>query len=63
MTDVSMPRFRNVKLKKLTIAVNHLLEAAFSLEDIWEAMKKFDGNKAPGLDGFSLDFFKNSGIS
>ncbi|CAL5339713.1 unnamed protein product [Camellia sinensis] len=36
----------------------HLLEAEFSEEEIWAAIKDCNGNKAPGPDGFNLLFFQ-----
>lgn len=35
-------------------AESGLLEAEFSEEEIWEAVKDCDGNKAPRPDGFNL---------
>ncbi|KAL9659549.1 hypothetical protein QQ045_024356 [Rhodiola kirilowii] len=35
-----------------------LLESAISEEEILEAVKDCDGNKAPGPDGFNINFFK-----
>ncbi|KAL4282967.1 hypothetical protein GQ457_16G007830 [Hibiscus cannabinus] len=34
------------------------IEAPFSEAEIWNAIKCSDGNKAPGPDGFNLDFYK-----
>lgn len=36
-----------------------VLEEPFSEEEIWEVVKTCDGNKAPGPDGFNLNFFKH----
>ncbi|XP_057450751.1 uncharacterized protein LOC130742662 [Lotus japonicus] len=49
---------QNLNPRKVTTAENQLLEAAFSIDEIWEVVKNFDGNRAPGPDGFSMDFFK-----
>ncbi|XP_028113518.1 uncharacterized protein LOC114311590 [Camellia sinensis] len=35
----------------------HILESEFSVEEVWEAVKDCNGNKAPGPDGFNLLFF------
>lgn len=35
-----------------------MLEAEFTEEEIWEAVKNCDGNKAPGPDGFNLLCFQ-----
>ncbi|GMQ06611.1 hypothetical protein CsSME_00051132 [Camellia sinensis var. sinensis] len=31
-----------------------ILEVEFTMDEIWEAMKDCDGNKAPGPDGFNM---------
>lgn len=36
------------------------LERPFSEDEIKEAVWECDGNKSPGPDGFSLDFFKRN---
>lgn len=36
----------------------HWLEILFEEEEVWETIKGCNGNKAPGLDGFNLNFFK-----
>ncbi|XP_071727280.1 uncharacterized protein [Rutidosis leptorrhynchoides] len=36
------------------------LEASFTTEEIVSLIKMFDGNKTPGPDGFSLQFFKKA---
>ncbi|XVF73335.1 hypothetical protein PTKIN_Ptkin12aG0193100 [Pterospermum kingtungense] len=35
------------------------LEKPFSEEEVWEAVRNCDGNKAPGPDGFNFEFIKN----
>ncbi|XP_028068451.1 uncharacterized protein LOC114271028 [Camellia sinensis] len=35
------------------------LEAAFTEDEVWEAVQACDGNKAPGPDGFNLNFIKS----
>ncbi|KAL4366199.1 hypothetical protein GQ457_05G012670 [Hibiscus cannabinus] len=34
------------------------LEVPFTQEEVWEAIKSVDGSRAPGPDGFNLDFYK-----
>lgn len=34
------------------------LEQGFIEVEVWEAIDSCDGNKAPGRDGFNLNFFK-----
>ncbi|XP_071713092.1 uncharacterized protein [Rutidosis leptorrhynchoides] len=36
------------------------LEAVFSVDEVKSVIKMFDGNKTPGQDGFSLQFFKKA---
>lgn len=36
----------------------HMLEAEFSKEEVWLAIRDCNGNKAPGPDGFNLMFFQ-----
>ncbi|XP_057452728.1 uncharacterized protein LOC130744569 [Lotus japonicus] len=42
------PWFSNSKLNKVSEAQKHFLEADFTVEEIWEVVKFFDGNRAPG---------------
>ncbi|KAL4368584.1 hypothetical protein GQ457_05G017660 [Hibiscus cannabinus] len=35
-----------------------LLEAPFTIEEVWSSIMSADGNCAPGPDGFNLDFYK-----
>jgi hypothetical protein len=34
------------------------LEEPFEEREVWEVIKGMDGDKAPGLDGFSMAFFQ-----
>ncbi|KAH1107651.1 hypothetical protein J1N35_011419 [Gossypium stocksii] len=33
------------------------LEVPFIEDDVWDAVRRWDGNKFPGPDGFNLAFF------
>ncbi|KAL4334108.1 hypothetical protein GQ457_07G014090 [Hibiscus cannabinus] len=44
--------------KSLPVEVANALEAPFTEGEIWGAIQSADGNKAPGPDGFNLDFYK-----
>ncbi|GMJ04824.1 hypothetical protein HRI_004151600 [Hibiscus trionum] len=46
------------ELKHLCVASVRELKASFTEEEIREAIWSADGNKAPGPDGFNLDFYK-----
>ncbi|XP_057453066.1 uncharacterized protein LOC130744922 [Lotus japonicus] len=46
------PWFSNIKLNKVSDAQKHFLEADFTVEEIWDVVKTFDGNRAPRPDGF-----------
>ena len=35
------------------------LESLFTEGEVWGVIQKCDGNKAPGPDGFNLNFIKN----
>ncbi|XP_057444195.1 uncharacterized protein LOC130736373 [Lotus japonicus] len=48
VADVIRPRLQNENLQKVSDSKNQLLEAAFSQNEIWEVVKSFDGNRAPG---------------
>ncbi|KAL4348556.1 hypothetical protein GQ457_17G007420 [Hibiscus cannabinus] len=52
-------RHFGVQLKELSQASRSLLESRFSVREVWEAISSADGNRAPGPDGFNLDFFKS----
>ncbi|KAL4366278.1 hypothetical protein GQ457_05G030610 [Hibiscus cannabinus] len=44
--------------KTLSISSASSLESPFSEEEVWASLSVADGNRAPGPDGFNLDFFK-----
>lgn len=44
--------------EKLTDRDVDWLENPFSGEEVWEAIQSCDGSKAPGPDGFNLEFIK-----
>ncbi|KAK3189922.1 hypothetical protein Dsin_029483 [Dipteronia sinensis] len=52
------PRMTGVCFKKLTEAESCLLEKDFNLEEVRLVLSKCEGNKAPGPDGFNLNFVK-----
>lgn len=52
------PKVRCTNLAKLSQAQKLSLEAPFTEGEIWEVLKECDGNRAPGPDGFNLNFFK-----
>lgn len=49
---------RNGYLKRLSSLDGEWLEEEFSSDEVWKAFRSCDGNKAPGLDGLNLNFFK-----
>lgn len=48
----------SIDFKVLRDGDNVLLEKPFSLEELKDAIWDCDGDKTPGPDGFSLEFFK-----
>ncbi|GMI94890.1 hypothetical protein HRI_003158300 [Hibiscus trionum] len=46
-------------LKSLPKSSAEWLERPFSKDEVWEAIVSADGSRAPGPDGFNLQFFKN----
>ncbi|GMJ07534.1 hypothetical protein HRI_004422600 [Hibiscus trionum] len=48
----------DVPVRRLSDESARALETPFSEEEIWSAIKSSDGNRAPGPDGFNLNFFK-----
>ncbi|KAK3225737.1 hypothetical protein Dsin_005599 [Dipteronia sinensis] len=57
------PKLRAIDLKKLEKAESVALENEFSSEEVWMALRDYDGNKAPGPDGFNLNFIKQNWVS
>lgn len=54
------PRLGGVVLSVLDSYHGEVLCNQFSEEEVWQAIKSCDGNKAPWLDGFNLSFIKSS---
>ena len=51
------PKIVGLGLKKLTSVESMSLEVEFTMDEVWDALNSCDGNKAPGSDGFNLNFF------
>ncbi|KAK2636977.1 hypothetical protein Ddye_031769 [Dipteronia dyeriana] len=49
---------KDLPLKKLSEVKQESLKAKFKKEEVWVALSSCDGNKAPGPDGFNLNFIK-----
>ncbi|CAK8567605.1 unnamed protein product [Lathyrus sativus] len=47
-----------IDFKDLLVEDNVMLEKSFSLEELKDAIWDCDGDKTPGPNGFSLEFFK-----
>ncbi|KAK3225731.1 hypothetical protein Dsin_005593 [Dipteronia sinensis] len=56
----SRPKLKALDLKKLEQADSLALEVDFYPEEVWLALRDCDGNKAPGPDGFNLNFIKEN---
>ncbi|KAK2651419.1 hypothetical protein Ddye_011275 [Dipteronia dyeriana] len=54
------PRITGLPLQRLSESDRFFLEEVFSLEEVWLVVSSFDGNKAPGQDGFNLNFIKEN---
>ncbi|KAK2647648.1 hypothetical protein Ddye_015137 [Dipteronia dyeriana] len=52
------PSIENINLKKSGEWESARLEEAFSLEEVWEAVRNCDGDKVPGPDGLNFNFIK-----
>lgn len=52
------PRLRCPNIQRLSRNDQADLEKQFSEAEIWDVVKSFDGNKAPGPDGFNMKFFQ-----
>ncbi|KAK2634507.1 hypothetical protein Ddye_029299 [Dipteronia dyeriana] len=53
-------RITGLPLQRLSELYRVFLEEAFSLEEVWLVVSSCDGNKAPGPDGFNLNFIKEN---
>lgn len=56
---VQRPKLKCPNLVKLSMKEKDELESSFTEAEIWEVIKNFDGDKAPGPDGFNFTFFKH----
>ncbi|KAK3231468.1 hypothetical protein Dsin_003349 [Dipteronia sinensis] len=54
------PYIKGLPLKKLSAEEGESLEEIFTEEEVWTALTSCDGNKAPGPDGFNLNFIKDN---
>lgn len=52
------PKIPWIGIKKWTDEERVALEEPFNLEEVWIALSNCEGNKAPGPDGFTLNFIK-----
>jgi hypothetical protein len=52
------PCLDNLKFDMLSVSKASSLEEPFEEREVWEVIKGMDGDKAPGLDGFSMAFFQ-----
>ncbi|KAL4278205.1 hypothetical protein GQ457_03G006070 [Hibiscus cannabinus] len=48
----------NLPFKRLNTEQRLSLESEFYETEVWEVIRDFDGNRAPGPDGFNMNFFK-----
>ncbi|KAK3194004.1 hypothetical protein Dsin_025314 [Dipteronia sinensis] len=47
-----------LRVKKLSLKERWSLEERFSSDEVWKVVSSCDGNKAPGPNGFNLNFIK-----
>lgn len=52
------PQLEMINCPKITERENHMLEASFEPQEIQEGINACTGDKAPGLDGYTMEFFK-----
>jgi hypothetical protein len=52
------PRLDNLEFDMLSSYEASSLEEPFQEREVWEVIKGMNGDKAPGLDGFSMAFFQ-----
>lgn len=56
---VSRPGLDGLFFNRISGESCGLLEAKFSFEELCQSLKSCDGNKAPCLDRFNMNFFKS----
>lgn len=57
--DPNRPTLDGIHFPQISEQDNVMLTAPFTCEEIREAVWNCDGNKSPGPDGFSFNFFKS----
>ncbi|KAK3199814.1 hypothetical protein Dsin_023229 [Dipteronia sinensis] len=50
------PKINGLNFNLLSVAEKEGLEMEFKVEEVWETVNGWDGNKAPGLDELNLNF-------
>ncbi|XP_057415858.1 uncharacterized protein LOC130710563 [Lotus japonicus] len=55
------PWFSNIKLNKVSVAEKHFLEAEFTVEEIWDVVKIFDGRLVRGLNSTFIALIPKEG--
>ena len=59
VVDVDLNTILNdVGINKLTNSLSQKLEGELSIDEVHQALKNMKNNKSPGLDGFTVEFFK-----
>jgi hypothetical protein len=53
------PRMDNQAFSSIDEEEKMWLERDFEELEVWEVVKGMDGDKAPGLDGFTMAFFQS----
>jgi hypothetical protein len=61
LLGTAQPREFDLSLEAVRLPLVDLsgLEAHFTDEEIWDAMRAMPANKSPGLDGFSWEFYRS----
>ncbi|XP_026460621.1 uncharacterized protein LOC113361664 [Papaver somniferum] len=57
-TSSISPSFDNMSFKRIEAGKQTWLERPFDETEVWEAIKKCGVNKAPGPDGYNVEFYK-----
>ena len=55
---MSLDESRNEDVPQLTASDNAILVAPFTEKEVFEAISQMENNKAPGPDGFPVEFYK-----